>query len=235
MKEGLRAAWRLLTFRSSREELQSLGTPNHLIFGLFCTWLVGVGRYWDDPEASLLQHLGVGSVLYVFALAAFLSLAARPLVAGPWSYRNVLAFVTLTSPPAALYAIPVERWVGFDAARSMNESFLLTVAAWRTALWIFFLGRAGGLGPFVRSVTALLPLSMAGAVLSILNLDRVVLNVMGGLRGPQTVNDYAYSTLLSLGFLSVLAFFPLLIVYLVLIGRRANRRKADSVSPPSAS
>src|SRR3712207_7552248 len=48
-----------------------------LAFGLACTWLVGVGRYWDNPRASLLQHLGVGSVVYVFALALLLWLRSE--------------------------------------------------------------------------------------------------------------------------------------------------------------
>jgi len=48
----------------------------HLMFGLLCAWLAGMGRYWDDPGAHLLQRLGVGSVIYVFALS-FLLLAEK--------------------------------------------------------------------------------------------------------------------------------------------------------------
>ena len=44
----------------------------HFIAGLIGTWIVGMGRYWDDPSAKLLQHLGMGSVIYIFVLAAFI-------------------------------------------------------------------------------------------------------------------------------------------------------------------
>ena len=67
---------RLLTFRITREELARLD-GRHLASGLVCTWLVGMGRYWDDPGARWFQHLGIGSVLYVFALSAVLWLLVR--------------------------------------------------------------------------------------------------------------------------------------------------------------
>jgi len=70
---------RLLTFRSSKEELRALNY-RHLIFGLVCTWLVGMGRWWEDPKASLLQHLGVGSIAYIVILAFFLWLVLWPLL-----------------------------------------------------------------------------------------------------------------------------------------------------------
>ena len=38
-----RTAMRLLAFRSTREELQGFN-HKHLALGLFCTWLVGMGR-----------------------------------------------------------------------------------------------------------------------------------------------------------------------------------------------
>ena len=49
----LLSAARLLTFRSSEEELHRLNY-RHLGFGLICTWLVGMGRWWEDPKASFL-------------------------------------------------------------------------------------------------------------------------------------------------------------------------------------
>ena len=45
----------LLTFRLTREEFLAFDY-RHFIFGLICTWIVGIGRNWDNPEASLLQH-----------------------------------------------------------------------------------------------------------------------------------------------------------------------------------
>ena len=67
-----RTVARLLTFRLTQKEFLELGRK-HLVFGLVCAWLAGMGRYWDDPGAHLLQRLGAGSVIYVFALSLRLS------------------------------------------------------------------------------------------------------------------------------------------------------------------
>src|SRR5215210_4198944 len=77
--------FRLLAFRATREELINL-TGKHLVLGLFCTWIVGIGRYWDNPRVNFLQHLGVGSVVYVFILSLFLWLIVWPLKPKDWSY-----------------------------------------------------------------------------------------------------------------------------------------------------
>ena len=50
--------FRVLTFRATGEELRSLGW-GHLVAGLLCTWIVGIGRYWDHPRATLPQYLGL--------------------------------------------------------------------------------------------------------------------------------------------------------------------------------
>jgi len=63
-RASFQTALRLLFFRASQSELIQLGW-RHLAIGVICTWLVGVGRYWDNPRAGLLQHLGVGSVIYI--------------------------------------------------------------------------------------------------------------------------------------------------------------------------
>ena len=39
---------RLLTFRRPRLAFQDDWKP-FLAFGLFFTWLAGIGRYWDNP------------------------------------------------------------------------------------------------------------------------------------------------------------------------------------------
>src|SRR5512132_3790754 len=116
-----RASWRsvvatairLLTLRTTREELVRF-TSKHLAFGLLCTWIVGVGRYWDNPRVQLLQHLGIGSIAYVFILSLFLWLIVWPLRPRNWSYFRVLVFVSLVSPPAILYALPVEKFYSLD-------------------------------------------------------------------------------------------------------------------------
>src|ERR1035438_6104090 len=114
---------RLLTFRSSAEELSALNY-RHLAFGLICTWLVGMGRWWEDPKANLLQHPGIGSVAYVFVLAFFLWLVLWPLTPPHWSLLNVLIFVTLASPPAILYAIPVRHGLALQTAQTFRLWFL---------------------------------------------------------------------------------------------------------------
>ena len=113
----------------------------HFIAGLFGTWLVGMGRYWDDEGASLLQHLGLGSVIYIFVLAAFIWLIIKPFFVEDWNYFTVVTFIGLTSFPAILYAIPVEKFVGIGTATTMNVWFLITVASWRLCLLYFFLKR----------------------------------------------------------------------------------------------
>src|SRR6266576_1888990 len=96
----------------------------HFAAGLFCTWLVGMGRYWDNPRVGLLQHLGVGSIVYGFILSLFLWLMIWPLRPRNWSYFRVFTFVTLVSPPAILYAIPVQMFYPLDTANSINALFL---------------------------------------------------------------------------------------------------------------
>ncbi|HEY5443275.1 MAG TPA: hypothetical protein VIJ87_02125, partial [Pyrinomonadaceae bacterium] len=187
----------------------------HLTFGLLCTWIVGVGRYWDNPRVGLLQHLGVGSVIYVFVLSLFLWLIVWPLRPKDWGYFRVLTFISLVSPPAILYAIPVEKW-DLDAANSINSLFLLIVALWRVALLVFFLRRSGELDPLSIIVATFLPLTMIVIGLSMLNLEQAVFNFMGGLR-DRTPNDSAFGIVMLLSLISFLLFIPLVIGYAVMV------------------
>ena len=114
---------RLLMFRFRFEDYHSLGIKQ-LFMGLVVCWIVGMGRYWDDPRAILLQKAGVGSVLYVFLLAALLWLTVKPIAPGRFSYVGILTFVTMTAPPAILYAIPVEKWMTLQSANQTNLNFL---------------------------------------------------------------------------------------------------------------
>ena len=45
----------------TREEMLRFGWA-HFAFGLICTWIVGVGRYWDHPSAAPWQYAGLGSL-----------------------------------------------------------------------------------------------------------------------------------------------------------------------------
>ncbi|HZH32653.1 MAG TPA: hypothetical protein VEY11_17945 [Pyrinomonadaceae bacterium] len=214
----LRTAARLLTFRLTGEEFAQFD-QRHLLFGLLCTWLVGVGRWWDDPGAGWLQHAGAGSVVYIFILALLLWLVVLPLKPNGWTYRHVLTFVALTAPPALLYAIPVEKFVSLATARSLNVWFLATVALWRVALLFNYLKRHARLRPFAIFTASLLPVTAIIVALTMLNLERAVFDVMGGLReqGQGAANDNAYAVLILLSLLSMLLFLPLLACYVVLI------------------
>ncbi|HEX6184124.1 MAG TPA: hypothetical protein VFZ44_09630 [Pyrinomonadaceae bacterium] len=219
-------AARLLAFRLTAEEFRGFGLA-HLLFGLACTWVVGAGRWWDDPRAGALQQTGLGSVVYVFILAGLLWVVALPLRPRRWSYRHVLTFVALTAPPAALYAIPVEMLYGMETARALNVLFLFFVASWRVALLLFYLRRHAGLSASAAVVAAFLPVVAIVSTLTVLNLERAVFTTMGGLRGEQTVNDSAYVVLILLTYFSVLLLPLLLIAYAYLIVKARSRVEAD--------
>jgi hypothetical protein len=53
-------------------------TSTYFYLGLLGAWIVGMGRHWDDSAGSLLQHLGLGSVIYLFVLAFFIGLTPVP-------------------------------------------------------------------------------------------------------------------------------------------------------------
>jgi len=218
---------RLLSFRMTREDFESFNS-SHLIFGLFCTWIVGIGRWWDDPGAKFIQHLGLGSVIYIFVLAAIIWLLVMPLKPRMWSYKHVLTFVSLTSLPALLYAIPVEQFLSIDSAISMNVWFLAIVAVWRVSLFLFYLGRHAGLNWFYRIVVGLLPLSAIVFSLFVLNLHRVVFDIMGGLRDVnKSSHDGEYGILFLLTALSYLAIIPLLICYVGIIIHARKSKVAE--------
>jgi hypothetical protein len=130
----------LLTFRRVSPAIQSHWQA-YLAFGLFFTWLAGIGRYWDNPRADLWQHLGSARSPTSSSWRSILWLLLAPLRPKSWSYRNVLLFVTLTAPPAVLYAVPVETFLSAGAAAQANAWFLAAVATWRVGLLGVFLRR----------------------------------------------------------------------------------------------
>ena len=219
IKTLLREEFRLLTFRPV-----SAAVPTHwrafLIFGLFFTWLAGIGRYWDNPRAHLWQHLGLGSIVYVFVLAFVLWAMLIALRPKNWSYRNVLLFVALTSPPAILYAVPVEKFMTLESASSANMWFLAIVATWRVALYAIFLRRTAALTVGGVIVGTLLPIAMIVVALTVLNLEHVVFNMMGGRReSDRSANDDAYRVVMTLSLISILLTPILAIAYGVLVYR----------------
>jgi hypothetical protein len=213
---------RLLTFRASETELVNL-SYRHLILGLGCTWIVGIGRYWDNPRVGLLQHLGTGSVVYIFALSLFLWLIVWPLKPQHWSYLRVVTFVSLVSPPAILYAIPLEMMMRMQAANDANVVLLGIVAVWRVALLFYFLRVLARLDLFSIVVVGLLPLTLIVVALTVLNLEKAVFELMGGLR-DRTPNDDAYFVMGLLSLLSLVLFIPLVVGYLILVVQKRLKR-----------
>jgi hypothetical protein len=212
----IRDAFRVLTFRRPSPAIAT-SWPTYLAFGMTFTWLAGIGRYWDSPRASTWQTLGLGSLAYVLVLALVIWLLLAPLRPERWSYRNVLIFITLTAPPALLYAIPVERFMSLEAAQAANAWFLAIVAGWRVALLAWFLHAVARLRAHVIVVATLLPITLIVVVLAFLNLEHVVFNLMAGIRPEErSPNDIAYYVVLNLALLSTLAAPILGLAYLVM-------------------
>ncbi len=222
-KLALSNMFRLLCFRITREEMMNFSKAD-LFLGIFITWIVGIGRYWDDPEAKFLQHLGFGSVVYIFVLSFFIWLLFKPFKIKDWNYIHLLTFVSLTSLPALLYAIPVERFLNMNLSAKINAYFLLAVAVWRVALLIFYLRRYANTTRFETVVATLLPLTAIVSSLTVLNLERAVFNIMGGIR-EKTSNDLAYEILNLLTFLSILLIGPILISYFVITYKKYKNKE----------
>lgn len=213
---------RLLALKTTPEEFDQFDLKN-LYFGLVITWIVGIGRWWDDPTASIYQILGLGSLIYVFVFAGIIWGLVYPLKPRRGSYVHVLTFVSMTALPAALYAIPVERFTSMDTAINLNIGFLAVVAFWRVVLLLFYLRRFAGLRSSYVPIVGLLPLAAIVSILTALNLDKPVFDIMGGLtRSPHLVQ---YEFLLFLAGLSVLLIGPLLFCYglIVYLERHTKR------------
>ena len=224
LREMLRTQFAFLAFRPIHISVDR-DFWHWFTFVFVVTWLVGIGRYWDHPSAAPWQYVGVGSIVYILCLSFLLYLIVRPLRPSNWTYRGVLVFVGLTSLPALLYAIPVERFVDLSAAQSINAWFLGAVAVWRVALLIRYLIVSAKLHWFVVVTVSVLLLSGIVVTLTLLNLEHVVFDLMAGIReenaGP---NDAAYLIVLSLAFFSVWAFPVALILYLGAIVQRRQSR-----------
>jgi hypothetical protein len=140
-----------------------------------------------------------------------------------------LLFITLTAPPAVLYAIPIERFMASDSAVLVNTWFLGAVATWRVALYAVFLKGTASLSTVAVIVGTLLPLTIIVFALTALNLEHVVSNLMGGLREDEkSVNDGAYSIVVLLSLFSVVLAPLAALAYAVLVyrARRGTRRRS---------
>jgi hypothetical protein len=224
MKKSLQKTLRLLTFRLTREEMLSFDR-NDLIFGMLCTWVVGMGRYWDDPSAKLLQHLGAGSVGYVLAMSAMIWLVMWPLKPSGLSYFRTLCFVSMTSLPALFYAIPVERFFSMDTSIMFNAYFLLAVATWRVALLITFMKRFLQTGIWYALAVAFFPITLIISALSYVGSQHVVMQAMGGFRGMTGPFDI---TVWWISLLSMLVLVPATATYIFLVVVRHRHHSSRS-------
>jgi hypothetical protein len=188
LKQFLLDEYRFLTLRAPSAAVRE-HSGAYLAFGLLLTWLAGVGRYWDSPDALPWQYAGLSSLIYVFLLALVIWTIVLPLGPRNWSYRNVLLFVSLTAPPALLYAIPVEIFFSSAVALALNGAFLAVVAVWRVALLFTFLRRVAGLDGVVIVVAALLPLALIVDGLALMNLEHLVYQTMIGTRDTDGTAD----------------------------------------------
>jgi len=216
---------KLLTFRLTRNEMIHFN-EKHFYAGLIGTWIVGMGRYWDDSKASLFLHLGLGSVIYIFVLALFIWLILKPFRLKDWTYFTVLTFIGLTSFPAIFYAIPVEMFFSINIANMINVWFLAIVALWRLLLLFYFLKKVTQLNRLNIFIVTLMPITLIISTLTALNLHRVVFDIMGGVRN-NTAHDSSYVILLVLTWVSGILVIPLLIGYGIGI---YNSRKKSNMS-----
>lgn len=222
--------FRILAFQRTSSGI-ALHWKQYLFFGLIVTWLAGIGRYWDNPKAHVLQHAGLGSLAYVFVLAMLLWLVYLPLKPSKWQFKNVLLFITLCSLPALLYAIPVERFMPLESAQSVNAWFLGVVATWRVALLGVFLNRVALLRPIVVFVATLLPLVLIVTTLTLLNLEHVVFDIMAGIRPEdKSPNDMAYTVVLVISFYSMMVLPILLIAYGILVYKVRKSSTSQSIT-----
>lgn len=214
---------RILTFRATLADFERLSN-GHLAVGLVATWLVGMGRYWDNPRVGVLQHAGVGSVVYVFLLPTLLFVLGLGLRPQRWSYRNLLTFVTLTSFPGLIYAIPVERFLAPESARTANLWFLAVVALWRMALYALYLKRYAGLSFLPLTVQLLLPVVAIVFALTVLNLEQAVFDIMSGVQRETTSADEAYMLVILITIISMYV-APLLFVLYIVLAVLAHRSR----------
>jgi hypothetical protein len=208
--EVLRTTRDFLFFQPAAPDLKRL-SPLYLVIGLIFTWAAGIGRHWDNPRVEVWQRFGLGSVVYVFVFAALLWLLLWPLRPKNWQYWNVLIFVTLTAPPAFLYALP-GRFLTGDAMSIAKVWLLAIVAIWRVALLWRYLRRSAALHGGALITALFLPLVLVITALVVLNLDRAVFYIMGG-GTLHTANDNAYALLILIDCLAILSAPVLLLLY----------------------
>lgn len=220
----MKSIFQLLFFQAHKKGISF--NHNHLYLGVAITWLVGIGRYWDSPNASLLQYLGLGSIIYIFLFSFAIWIVSKPFNNKFLTYKNILTFLSLTSAPAILYAIPIERFLSLEESAKINVYFLLVVAFWRVSLLLYFYLKFASFNYLKSVVCTFLPLTGIVSALTVLNLEQAVFNIMSGLRKiNQTSNDQAYAKLVFITSLSLVTLLPFLFLYIYLIYKEKKKIK----------
>ncbi|MDH5655069.1 MAG: hypothetical protein OEZ34_04140 [Spirochaetia bacterium] len=222
IKTVIKNEFRFLIFKPFVPDLKNHGNY-YLFFAFFFTWTAGIGRYWDNPRADIWQMLGLGSVVYIITFACILWALLWPLKPDRFSFKSIIIFLGMTSPPAILYAIPVEKIFYMKTAAFMNIIFLLVVAVWRVALFVMYIRKTSGFDAFTTLVVTGLPITVIISSLAALNLEHAVFKIMGGISDSErTANDTVYIILLILTFFSFFTAPFLLLGYLYRIFTRRN-------------
>ncbi len=212
----LRTAARCLVFSATREELLALG-PRHALIGLGLALLAGVGRNWDSEGLPWLRHAGLGSVAYAIVLSAILFVAFAPLRPEALGFSRLVAFVGITSPPAFLYAIPVERFLEPESAATANVVLLFVVAIWRVALLAWFAGRLTRL-PWVARIAGIgFPLIAVSGCFGLIAISASIARSMGGWRAESGAAVFAEQTMVYVGLAAIYAALPWLAFWSVMV------------------
>lgn len=226
--KALRTIFRILTFRATREELQE-NVAALLVTALVITWIVGIGRWWDDPrDLPIFVQMGVGSVLYVFGMAAILWVTFAPLVSERLGAHHFVAFVASTSLPGLVYAVPIERWTDMNSASTYNVIALLFVSVYRVSLLMWFCHRVNKLNGAESIVVTFLPISVIAFALTALGHGASIMDIMGGLRDRMSKSDMEM-IVGTIGCLSMVVGPILILIYIAMASHAQYlRKKLDS-------
>lgn len=192
---------RFLTFRGTPEMFDRIGIE-HAILGFATTWIVGIARNWDYPDAPDFARMGLGSLAYILLLSLVIFLMAWPISYEKRNYWHVLTCVSMTAAPGLIYGVPVEKFVSIEAAQGANVAFLAVVATWRVGLAIHYLLR--GCQNSALAVASILMLPISLVVIGLVQTGRAgyVIEIMGGLNrnrtGPDVAVDDAIATMFCL-------------------------------------
>jgi hypothetical protein len=183
------------------------------------------GPLLGQSQGGLGSAARTGSIAYVFVLAGIIWVVASPLALKPLSYRNLLTYITMTAPPAVLYAIPVERFMTLETATSANIWFLAIVALWRVTLFWRYLKLVPEMSTAAKILSGIFPLAAIVFVLAMLNLEHAVFEIMGSVT-ERTSNDGSFAVV---SLLAVVSFFaaPLLAVAWIVVAVDASRDRRE--------